>query len=357
MTEINNTQKYKIKIYSELLDVDKRVSIIKILKLFYDKSSWEYNTSVVDWLENQIIFFLDPYGFKNIYQKKRKIFLDKISKKLEDCEYRNLSLDKIVLFLFSWSKEELEIFYKNNKSKVISNSEKSVYNLKLRELPQNGGGYSNDFVLKYINSLKNKENFKKTVIYFNYLNKVNEEYNNYNFLSHHFKLKELYINKDTPFIDIDKLFLYLLNLPIEKLDELISKIEIYFIKFEPNKELFKFPLKNKDNNIEYSDKKWFYSKKISFNECNYKFYKLFDQKLVISTIITTPEGYIKKIIFLLFDSSSINYNTKYNFYFYFDLISKYNIKKFSIGNNKKTKEILTNAKNDLIKLINFIKND
>ena len=150
MTEIIKIQKFKIKIYSELLDIDKRVPIIKILKLFYDKSNWEYNTSVVDWLENQIIFFLDPYGFKNIYEKKRKIFIKEISKKLEDCEYRNLSLDKIVLFLFSWTKEELEIFYKNNKSKNISKSEKSVYNLNLRKFPQNGGGYSNDFVLKYI---------------------------------------------------------------------------------------------------------------------------------------------------------------------------------------------------------------
>ena len=72
---IIKNQEKKIKLYSKLLDINKKNSIIKILKLFYDSFMFEYNTSVVDWLDNQIAFFLTKYAFtKQIHATNKPIF-------------------------------------------------------------------------------------------------------------------------------------------------------------------------------------------------------------------------------------------------------------------------------------------
>jgi len=344
MTEIKRIQTNKIKLYSEVLELSKRENIINILSLCYNTFSYDYETSVVDWLDNQIIFFLDPYGFNNKYKDKRKIYLEKISKLFIDCEYRNVSLDKIVLYLFTWTNEELKMFFKVNKS---NNKEKSVYELGLRKLPQNGGGSSNNYVLKYIESLKKIDNFKKTIILFNYINSLNEEESYYNFIKKNFDIKELYIDNDTPFINIDKLFIYLLNLNIKKLDDIIIYIKNFFIKFSPKNQLLKHKIK--DLNIEFSDKEWYYKKYTSKSNISHNFFKLFDGKLVKVYFNTTSENnYIRSITFVLFSSNKMEYSNKNYYYFYMDIYNKIN-NKFGLKNTKKTKEILTHAKNDIEK--------
>lgn len=346
MTEIRKIQNNKINLYFNLLDNKKRINIINILKLFYNTFDNEYNTSVVDWLENQLIFFLDPYGFNNKYSDKRKIYLKKMSKLFEDCEYKNLSLDKIVLFLFSFTNEELKAFYKINNSKE---SDKSLYNLGLRKLPQNGGGSNNDYVLKYINSLKNEDNFKKIIIYFNYINRLNNDNltSNYNYIAKNLNIKELYIDIDIPFVNIDKLFIYLLNIHIKKIDTLILNIKSFFIKFEPKKELMKYEIKSL--NIEFSDKNWFYKKNIGMYDTSYKFYKLIDNKLVNVNVVTSINNNLKSIIFMLFNSPKEKYADKYYFYYYFNIYNTKYTNKYGLKTSKKAKETFKIAIDDIKK--------
>lgn len=347
MTEIIKTQNKKIKLYSDILDNKKRINIINILKLFNNSKLYnEYNTSVVDWLENQLIFFLDPYGFNNKYSGKRKIYLEKMSKLFEDCEYKNLSLDKIVLFLFTFTNEELKAFYKINKSK---DTDKSLYNIGLRKLPQNGGGYNNNYVSEYIYSLQNEDNFKKIIIYFNYINQVNNDNirSNYSYIAENLNIKELYIDIDIPFVNIDKLFIYLLNIPIKKIDNLIVNIKRFFIKFEPKKELLKYQIKKLD--IEFSDKNWVYKKIIGMFDISYKFYKLFDNKLVNVNVVTSFDNNIRSIIFMLFNSSKERYIDKYYFYYYFNVYNATYTNKYGLKTSKKAKEIFKIAINDIKK--------
>ena len=349
MTEIRKSQRNLIKKYSEVLDVKKRKNIIIILKLYYNIFSYEYNTSVVDWLENQIIFFLDPYGFNNKYKDKRKLYINNLSKKLEDCEYKNLSLDKIVLYLFTWTNEELKMFYKINKSK---NKEKSVYDVGLRILNQKGGGSSNEYVLKYIESLKHINNFKKTILFFNYLDRLNDEDSYYDFIIQNFNIKELYIDINTPFIDINKLFLYLLNIPIKNLDEIIFRIKSFFITFEPKKNFLKHTIK--DINMKFTEKEWYYKKYITKINISHKFYKIFDNKLVYANITTTNNNYIRTITFILFDSTKVDYNVKYYYYFYLNLFNKIE-NKYGLKHNIKTKKIFKIAKKDLFQYFTSLK--
>jgi len=340
MTEIIKNQNKKIKVYAEVLNNNKRSYIIKILKLFYHNFSYEYDTSVIDWIENQIIFFLDPFG--NKFLNKRKIFLEQMNKLLLDCEYKNPSLNKILLFLFSWSIDELKMFYKINNNN--ENSEKSIYNLGLKNLK--GGGFSNQFVLLYIKSLQNKSNFNKTILFFNQLNIFNNENTPYNFLSNKLNLHELYFDKYSPFVDIDKLFLYLLNLPIKILDNIILNLNSLLIKFEANSKLFNHKIISLDK--KFSDKYWFYKKNITNNNINHKFYKIFDEKLVLVNINSTINNYISSISLILFDSEKPDFNQKHYFYRYIYLYDNiYN--KFSLGNNYKTKNILIKAKNNILK--------
>jgi hypothetical protein len=65
---IIKNQEKKIKLYSKLLDINKKNSIIKILKLFYDSFMFVDNTSVVDWLDNQIAFFSNYYSCLHPFQ-------------------------------------------------------------------------------------------------------------------------------------------------------------------------------------------------------------------------------------------------------------------------------------------------
>ena len=148
MSAVYKIQNEKIKIYSELLDIKKLNNIIDILKLFYDK--YKDESDIVGWIENQILFFLDPYGFNNKFHNNRTKFIKNFNKKVSNCEYKSISLDKLIIELFSWSNEELKAFYNNN-SNNSKNSNKSVYNLGLRK----GGGMTNHYLLLYIQALSN----------------------------------------------------------------------------------------------------------------------------------------------------------------------------------------------------------
>ena len=67
MTSVINKQNKIIKKYATILDPNKRKIIINILELFYNKFSSNYEiSSSTGWLDNQIIFFLDPY-YNNKY--------------------------------------------------------------------------------------------------------------------------------------------------------------------------------------------------------------------------------------------------------------------------------------------------
>jgi hypothetical protein len=344
---ITINQEGKIKLYSKLLDIKKKNTIIKILKLFYDTFSFEYNTSVVDWLDNQIAFFLSPYNFNE--KNKRNLFMEKLDSKLTDCEYNNASLDKIILELFSWTNNELEIFYKNNQVNS-KNKEKSVYNIGLRKKNQNGGGSSNDYVLKYINALKNDQKFNKTKLIFNYLEKIIIEKKLSNFIENFFpNINEIYIDNNTPNVSIEKLFLYLLNSSNKYLDKIITEQKKYFTKFIFNKKI-----SSSINNI--NDKEWIFIKN-NFDKYNYQFYKIFNNKLVISSVLTSDNKYITRIFFQIFDSNIINYDyKKINYYYYFSILNSTGNKTFKIynKNNKNSKKILLNASKDFIK--KFIKN-
>jgi len=347
---IIKNQEKKIKLYSKLLDINKKNSIIKILKLSYDSSMFEGYTSVVYWLDNQIAFFLTPYNFNDKNKRNKiKTFMKKLHTKLSDCEYNNVSLDKIILELFSWNNNELKIFYKNNKINS-KNKGKSVYNIGLRKKNQNGGGSSNDYVLKYIRSLKNNQKFNKTKLIFNYLEKIIIEEQLSNFMENIFlNINEIYIDNNTPNISIEKLFLYLLNSSNKYLDKIITEQKKYFIKFSFNK---KIP--SSINNV--NDKEWIFIKN-NFDKYNYQFYKIYNNKLVISSVLISHNKYIKIIYFKMFDSNIISYDYKeINYYYYFSILHSTRNKTFKIynKNNKNSKKILLNASNEFIK--KFIKN-
>ena len=344
MTSIFENQKKYIKLYSNLLDIKKKNIIINILQLFYDTFSFEDNTSTVGWLDNQIGFFLDPYGFDKKYSKKRDLFLKKLDIKLSDYEYGSVSLDKIILEMFSWSIIELKAFYKSNiqDSKI---SEKSVYNLGLRKRNQNGGGNSNIYVLKYIDSLKNDEKFNKTKLIFNYLDKLIDEDELYNFIHSNLDIKEIYIDDNTPYVNIEKLFLFLLNNSNKFLNNIIDNLKKYFIKFDINKKNLYSLIDDK-----FSNKKWRYIKN-KYNKYSYNFYKIFNNKLVSANVIISKKKYIKIISFTTYNSFDINtdYSNR-NYYFYFSLEKDKN-KKFIINDKTTSKKILLEAYYDFYKKI------
>jgi hypothetical protein len=160
-------------------------------------------------------------------------------------------------------------------------------------------------------------------------------------------IKELYIDIDIPFVNIDKLFIYLLNIPIKKIDNLIVNIKRFFIKFEPKKELLKYHIKKLD--IEFSDKNWVYKKIIGMFDISYKFYKLFDNKLVNVNVVTSFDNNIRSIIFMLFNSSKERYIDKYYFYYYFNVYNATYTNKYGLKTSKKAKEIFKIAINDIKK--------
>lgn len=335
MTERIIIQKKIIKNYSEVLDIKKRKDIVNILTLFYNLNKYAYHSSAVDHLDNQIIFFKDNYGFNNIFKEKRKIFINNLTNIYEDCHYKSLSLDKIILYLFSWTKDDLKKFYKINLKKSNNGY-------------QSGGGSSNEYVLKYIESLSNIENFKKTKIFFEYLNKLNEEEVYFNYIDKNFNINELYYTKYDKFIDIYKLFLYLLNIDIKSLDKILLKIESFFVNFDPKKELLKHKI-NKFNQ-EFNNKEWLYKKINNKYDILNKFYKLFDNRLVVVNIRTTKNNYIRSITLFLYESSQINYNSVIYIYHYLDLyLNSFN--KFGLDNTVYTKKILKKALNDIMKYI------
>ena len=344
MTSIIRNQEKYIKLYYKLLDVKKKNNIINILTLFYNKFSLNYNTSVADWLDNQIGFYLDPYGFNEKYINKRTLFMNELTKKLSNCEYENVSLDKIILELFSWTNTELKIFYKNN-NENSKNKEKSVYNIGLRKRIQNAGGSSNDYVLKYIKALKDDIKFNKTKLIFKYLNKLISEEQLYNFIKNTFSnINEIYIDNNIPNLSIEKLFLYLLNSSNKYLDKIIYEQNKYFIKFNFNKNI-----SSSINNV--NDKEWIF---IKYKAYIHTFYKLFNGKLVLSIVSTSSNKYIRTIYFKIFDSSIINNDyKKINYYYYFSVYKSIDNKTFKIynKNNKNSKKILLHACDDFINKI------
>ena len=94
MTSVRLIQNKLINQYSDLLDYNKVPHIINILKFFYKEFNEEYDdTSAVDWLDNQIGFFLDPYYNNNVFSKRRQTYIKTINKKFSDKEYLSVSLD------------------------------------------------------------------------------------------------------------------------------------------------------------------------------------------------------------------------------------------------------------------------
>lgn len=354
MTAIKENQYKKIKLYSDLLDTSKKKIIIKILQLFYDKFSFSYKTSVIDWLDNQIGFFLDPYEFNTIHIKNRHLFFKEMDNKLSNCEYKNLSLDKIILELFSWSKIELKTFYKNNKKEDVKNSEKSVYELGLRKNDkksskiQKAGGMSNDYVLYYIKSLKS-DNFKKTKLFFNYLHKLIDEDEYYDYIDATLTKENLYISNNVPHTDIEKLFLYLLNSSKKYINYILNDIKKLLIKFTPLKCL----MKNTNNK---NNKKWICvennSSKIysSFNK--FYFYKTIEKKRIKATVgVTTKSNYIRSIYFEI--SNEDKDDLMFNYYYYFLPTDKSN--QFYLTYDKvNSKKILLEASNSFYK--KYLKN-
>jgi len=353
MSAILKIQYQKIDSYSELLDVKKVKHIIDILQLFYDSFHGEYETSVTEWLDNQIVFFLDPYKFNEKYEKNRQKFMNKLNNKLSNHNYKNVSLDKIILELFSWTIDELKAFYKINKQNS-TNKEVSVYDLKLRTMnkKRGGGGLSNNYVLYYIKSLSNKENFVKTQLFFNNLSNLHKNYPDYNFLENNLNIKELYINNDVPYVSIEKLFLYLLNISLVKIDKLNAEFKQFFIKFTIDTKKYSI----KEKNLPINDKKW-----ICVNNCNkysnsYLFYKIIKnrlQKVIVE--FTSKTNYLISIRFVSYLTETKDSDS--NYYFYFSNKDKKNNKYFYISihdNKKEEKKILLMSVGDFFNEYKFI---
>ena len=358
MTSILKIQYKKIDTYSRLLDTKKVKPIINILQLFYNIFNYENDsTSVVNWLDNQIVYFLDPYGFDEKYQNNRTKLLDKLDEKFSNCNYKNVSLDKIILEMFSWTVDELKAFYKINK-KNSENKEVSVFDLKLRkrEIRENGktntklkrggsssggGGFSNDYVLYYIKSLRNSENFRKTKLFFNNLSNLHKNYPSYDFLEKELNILELYSNKSLPFVNIEKLFLYLLNISIVNLDKINDKFNKFYIKFEVNKKLKKI-YSRKAKSLPINDKTWICVNNSSKYASSYLFYKIIKNRLQKVRIERTLKtNYIISISFSVYDSEQLDYSN-YNYYFYFSNIDTTLNKHFKISmfNNKNVEKKL-----------------
>lgn len=344
MSAIYEIQNEKVKIYSEILDINKVNNIINILKLFYHKYKDEKN--IVEWIDNQILFFLDPYSNKiNKFYNNRIKFIKNFNKKVSNCEYENVSLDKIIIELFSWSNKELKAFYKINNSKNTNNSYKSIYNLGLRD--KKGGGMSNYYLLKYIKALSNKDNFKKTILFFNNLYKLNELNKYNNFLENYLNINEIYINKNIEYVDIEKLFLYLLS--SNKINE-INKIFYYFY--------IKLSIKNKsikiynDNKFKFDDKlinklinniSWICIKYKFDNFITVNFYKIFDN-IKIWIYLNISNNYITTYFIVAYNKNYDNlivlnpYEKKFNYF---------------SSKNKKINKILINAKKDFEKTVSL----
>jgi hypothetical protein len=357
MTSVLKIQYKKIDNYAKLLDTKKVKPIINILQLFYDTFNYENDsTSVVSWLDNQIIYFLDPYGFDEKYQKNRRKLLDKLDDKFSNCNYTNVSLDKIILEMFSWNVDELKAFYKINK-KNSESKELSVFNLKLRKREINkgstlkkGGGLSNDYVLYYIKSLGNTQNFIKTALFFNNLSNLRKNYPSYDFLENELNVTNIYVDKNIPFANIEKLFLYLLNISIVNLDKINNKFNNFYIKFGLNKKLHKI-YSRKTKPLPINDKKWICVNNSNKYSSSYLFYKIIKDRLQKVRIeLTKKTNYIISISFSVYESEQLNYSIQ-NYYFYFSNIEMENNKKFFIydkSNEKKIKNMLLLSSKDFL---------
>ena len=286
MSSIIKKQNDKIKLYVKVLDITKVNDIINILKLFYKEYS-------IEELYNKIISFLGKTS----------------DKELLDCEYGNASLDKIIIELFSLSNKDLLSFYKKTKiNKHNDTTHKQI---------------DNTYILKYISALLNKDTFNKTKEFLDIINELIHEYPDYDFINDkldYFKKTNLYIDANQKYIDIEKLFLYLLNIPLIDLNTYIDNLGIYKLNFN-------------------SDKKgWTCAKKIDKDKyvINYTFHKLFNNDTVKCMVETTlHKEYIKNIYFTM-DKNNKTYN-----YYYFS--------NKNLDNNNNihfTENTLENAKDD-----------
>jgi len=318
MNSVYKVQYEKIKKYSEVLDIKNLDIIINILKLFY--KTYHNKPNIVEIMNNQILIFL---------------VLNINSNKFNNSEYKNISLDKIVIELFSWSDKELNTFYNMN----TKNSKKYQYNLRFPNQSLSGGGMTNDYLLTYIKALLHKDNFAKTVYFFNNLHKLNEFNQNNNFLKNYLDINKIYINNKISYIDIEKLFLYLLQISNKKINEINKIFDYYYIKFS---------MKNKTIKIYNNDKfinnvVWICTKQKSDINNIYNFYKIFDNiKICIS--IHVLNNYIEKYVITAFYKKYDNlivldpYDKKFNYF---------------SSKNKKLNNILINSKKDFEKTIDF----
>jgi hypothetical protein len=356
MTEVRLNQKKLIYKYVKLLDSDKVPYIVKTLQYFYDKYVKLFNaTSSVDYLYNQIGCFLNPYynlSEENIdiFFKKRQLYLNKLSNSYSDKEYKSVSLDKLILELFSWTIPELKLFYKYNLDRKTQ--DKSKFNkrnnkpIKIKSMK--GGGSSNEYMLYYIKSLSNIDKFKKTEEIFHifkklYINKINL------FLLNklYFQSEEIFIDKYTPFIDIEKLFLYLLNSDNKSLDNLINNLNHNFVKFDVNlkKDIFKKIEVNRINKKsvkDFNDKVWIY-KANKYGDIS--FFKLFNKRLIEFMISVTKKKYIKLINITLYKTNKFDYNNSITYTYFSSFI------------NNDINEIKKIDKQIILKGIDSFKND
>jgi len=272
--------------YCNNLSIEKNNIILKILTHFSNNKLYGKNEEV-GWLENQIIFYLDKYGFNENFKKQRKEYTKKLENKFYTSEYKFLSLDNIVLELFTWTVEELKGFYdvqkKCHKNKI--DCDKSVYDLGIRKNVQNGGGYNRKYLLYYIDSLSNKKNFKLLIHIFNKIYEIKElEIEKIIKFLLDKDISELYYSEYADFIVIEKFFLYLLNRDIEPI---INRLSYCNLKINKKNivNIINFPktyykLDELDNIYKFNNKwKIFYLEYPKYNLYTYYIYRKYNDNI------------------------------------------------------------------------------
>ena len=286
MTLVLRRQNEIFEKYCNNISIEKNNMILKILKYFSNNNLYEKNEEV-SWLENQISLYLDKYGFNENFKEKRKEYMKELDNKFYISEYKFLSLDNIVLELFTWTVEELNGFYnvqkKCHKNKI--DCDQSVYDLGIRNNIQKGGGYNRKYLLYYIDSLSNKKNFKLLIHIFNKIYEIKElEIEKIiNFLLEK-DISKLYHSEYAEFIVIEKFFLYLLNRDIEPI---INRLSYYDLKIN-KKNIFntiKFPktyykLDELDNIYKFNNKwKILYLDNSKYNLYSYYIYRKYNDNI------------------------------------------------------------------------------
>lgn len=272
--------------YYNNLSIEKNNIILKILTHFSNNKLYGKNEEV-GWLENQIIFYLDKYGFNENFKEQREKYIKESNNKFYTSEYKFLSLDNIVLELFTWTVEELKGFYdvqkKCHKNKI--DCDQSVYDLGIRKNVQKGGGYNRKYLLYYIDSLSNKKNFKLLIHIFNKIHEMKElEIEKIIHFLLDKDISQLYHSEYAEFIVIEKFFLYLLNRDIEPI---INKLSYYDLKINKKNivNIINFPktyykLDELDNIYKFNNKwKILYLDNSKYNLYTYYIYRKYNDNI------------------------------------------------------------------------------